>query len=364
MNLSEKIRLKRLVKELKSYRGRHTEFVTIYVPKGYELSKITQNLREEKQTATNIKDSKTSKAVQQAIEKMIQTLINIEKTPDNGLVVFSGNITEKENVDNYQVFWLEPPYPLNQKLYRCDQKFWVDAIEDMTISNECYGLIAMDKGEACVGVLKGSSIEVINLMTSNVPGKHKTGGQSAQRFARLREGAAVEFYKKIAQIVTTEFTFNKDLKGIIIGGPGTTKNNFFDGLYMNQEIKGKCLMPLQDITYTNDFGLKELVDKASNILKNSEMGLERGIIQEFFEILGKKPEMICYGFDKTKEALAMSAIRKLIILDNKTTDAELDELNELAENSKAEIEIITNKTPEGKQYEGLGGVGGILRFPI
>ena len=84
--------LKKFVKELEQYKGRHTELVTIYVPAGYELVKIIQQLQQEQGTATNIKSASTRKNVTDALERMVQHLRLFKKTPENGLAVFSGNI--------------------------------------------------------------------------------------------------------------------------------------------------------------------------------------------------------------------------------------------------------------------------------
>jgi len=54
---NERFHLKKFVKELDSYSARHTEFVTVYVPTGYDLNKIIQHLMQEQGTATNIKSS-------------------------------------------------------------------------------------------------------------------------------------------------------------------------------------------------------------------------------------------------------------------------------------------------------------------
>ena len=61
MNLTERERhhLKRFIKELNLHRGRHTEFVSVYVPQGYDLNKIIQHLSQEQGTATNIKSAGT-----------------------------------------------------------------------------------------------------------------------------------------------------------------------------------------------------------------------------------------------------------------------------------------------------------------
>jgi peptide chain release factor subunit 1 len=233
----------------------------------------------------------------------------------------------------------------------------------MDANEATYGLIVIDKGEATVGTLVGSSIKVIRNINSTVPGKFKAGGQSAQRFARIREGAAIEFYKRVADIAIQEFTFMKQLKGILVGGPGTTKNNFVDGNYMNEQIKDKILA-IKDITYTNAFGLKELFDVSQDVLTDTEVMEERRVLQEFLETLGKNTNMIVYGMKNTKQALEMGAVEKLIVIDDAVSDADLEELSGLQEASKAHMHLVTDKTPEGVQFKGLTGIGGILRFPI
>jgi peptide chain release factor subunit 1 len=362
-NLSEKLKLRKLIKQLKEYRGRHTEFVSVYVPAGYDLTKIINSLQDEQGTATNIKDKNTSKSVISALERMIRTLKTFKETPENGMAIFSGNVSDKENVASFEVFWVEPPEPLNLKLYRCDQKFLTEPLEEIDANETTYGLIAVDKSEATVGLLVGSSIKVIKNMHSNVPGKFKAGGQSAQRFARIREGATIEFYKRVADVMIQEFTYMKELKGIIVGGPGTSKNNFVDGSYVNEDLKKK-IIGVKDITYTNASGLYELFDKSADVLKDDEVMTERNALQEFFQTLATDSKKVVYGYENTKSALEMNAVDKLILIDDMISDEDLRYLSELGDNSGTELILVTDKTPEGVQFKGLTGIGGILRFPI
>ncbi len=363
INLNQRLKLKKLIKQLQSFRARHTELVSVYVPPGFDLTKIIQNLSQEQGTATNIKDKNTGKSVINALERMIRTLKTIGTTPENGLAIFSGNVSERDNVQDFQVFWVEPPEPINLKLYRCDQKFITDALEEIASNETTYALIAIDKSEATIALLVGSTVKILKNMNSTVPGKFKTGGQSAQRFERIRRDAAVEFYKRVADVCINEFTYMKELKGIIIGGPGTTKQNFFDGSYLNQEIKQKVL-GMKDITYTNAFGIKELLDQSEDLLQETEVMEEKKVINNFFEALAKTPSFGVYGFEQTKKALEMSAVGDLIVIDSLFTDDQIEELSELQEASGATFHLVTDKTPEGVQYKGLTGVGGILRFPI
>jgi peptide chain release factor subunit 1 len=226
MSITSKQRRKLLkfIKKLEDVRGRHTELVTVYVPAGYELVKIIQQLAQEQGTASNIKDSTTRKNVTDSLERMIQHLRLFKRTPEHGLAAFAGNIAEREGQQDIEVFSIEPPEPLNFRLYRCDKTFVLDALKEMAEKKDVYGLVVMDKREGNIALLKGKTILPLTKTTSYVPGKTRAGGQSAQRFERLRDGAAKEFFNKLAEYVKDQFLHNKEIKGIIVGGPGHTKN--------------------------------------------------------------------------------------------------------------------------------------------
>ena len=211
MNTKEKYQFKRLIKELDSIRGRHTELVTVYVPSGYDLNKIIGHLSQEQGTASNIKDKTTRDHVIDSLEKMIRHLRLFKKTPPNGLAAFSGNASQKESKVDIKVWSIEPPQKIKTRMYRCDQTFVTDILKSMLESKDLYGLIVLDRRDGTVGLLKGTSIEKIAHLTSGVPGKFRAGGQSAQRFERLIEGMAKEFYKRIAEAANKEFLPKKQV---------------------------------------------------------------------------------------------------------------------------------------------------------
>jgi peptide chain release factor subunit 1 len=62
-----------------------------------------------------------------------------------------------------------------------------------------------------------------------VPGKHHAGGQSARRFERLREMTLNDFYKRVAEKANELFLQYPEIKGVIVAGPGPTKDIFLQG---------------------------------------------------------------------------------------------------------------------------------------
>ncbi|HLC58843.1 MAG TPA: peptide chain release factor aRF-1 [Candidatus Nanoarchaeia archaeon] len=361
MDPKKHFQLRKFVNELKAHRARHTEFISVYVPVGYDLIKIIQHLAEEQGTAANIKDKTTRKNVQDALEKMIRHLRVYARTPENGVAVFCGNVSEQEGKQDLQVWSIEPPLPINIRLYRCDQTFVLEPLERMVQNTEIYGLLVLDNREATIGLLKGKVIQVVKDFSSLVPGKVKVGGWSQQRYARLREEAANEFYKRVAEVANVEFAnVGKELKGIIIGGPGPTKETFYNTDHLHTELKKKVL-GIKDIAYTDEQGLHELVDKASDLLAEAELIKEKKIVGDFLGLLAKNSDKALYGPNDVLKALDMGAVDKLLISEN---FAKMDEFEEKAGNTGAEVFLISVDTSEGGQIKELGGVAAILRYAV
>jgi peptide subunit release factor 1 (eRF1) len=184
---------------------------------------------------------------------------------------------------------------------------------------------------------------------------------SQQRYARLREEAANEFYKIIANIVNDEFlSISKTLKGILIGGPGMTKEKFANGAHINNQLKEK-IIAIEDLSYTSEVGLDELVEKCQAILANEEIIAEKKIVEEFLTMLAKEPEKAAYGDSDVKKALEFGAVNKLLVSED-SKDAEMYE--EAVEKMGGEFFIVSQDTEEGVQIKSLGGVAAILRFGV
>jgi len=358
----QKYQLKKFIKELEQHRGRHTELVSVYIPKDYDIIKIINHLEQEKGTATNIKSTATRKNVIDALEKMTQHLRLYKRTPENGLAVFSGNVAKREGQQDFQVWSLEPPLPLNTRIYRCDKEFVLELLRDMLQIKEVYGLVIVDRRDANIAYLKGKTIIPLLKTHSEVPGKTRAGGQSAARFERIREGAKKDHFKKVAEYMKEQFLKNKNLKGIIVGGPGPTKYDFIDSGQITTEVKKK-IIAIKDLSYTGDFGLNELVEKSQDVLAKEEIIAEKKIVDRFLELLSTKPRMVSYGVEEVMKNLKLGAV-DTILLSEKLDDKKLEEFENEAKKVGTDVKVISTETSEGIQVRDMGKVVGILRYEV
>jgi len=357
-----KIELEDVVNELSEHKGRHTEFISVLIPEGYDVNSVQRQLEAEKATAKNIKSSQTRKNVIEALEKIVRYLKDLKRTPENGLALFSGNISKVEGQDDLKLWVIEPPMPLKTRLYRCDKEFVLEPLREQLEVTEVFGLLVMDRKEATIGVLIGKRIEVLQHMTSGIPSQIRAGGQSSQRFHRITEGLTREYYKRVAGEMKKAFYDMPKLKGIIIGGPIPTKDEFLDWDYLPTKLKEKVI-GRRDIGNTDESGLHDLVEESRDLLEQQELVKEQKLLEKFFRILGEDPDMALYHVEEIRKALQYGAVDLLIFSKDYDKKAAIA-LKKSAENIGASIEVVSEDTEEGQQFKSLSGIGALLRFKV
>jgi len=363
LDQKQKTEIKELVETLEAIKGRHTELVTVYIPAGFNINSVAKQLEGERSTAKNIKSTATRKNVIDALDSIIRELKNYKKTPNNGLALFAGNASQKEGVQDIQIWTYEPPRPLNIRLYRCDQTFILDPLKEMLEVEEVYGLLVIDRQKATIGLLEGKRIKVLRTLTSGVPGKIRAGGQSSQRFHRITEGLAKEFFRRVAEAMKEEF-FNLDkLKGILVGGPIPTKEEFLDEGQLVTKLKEKVITT-KDIGYVDEHGLELLVEESQEDIAQQELIKEKNILTKFFDTLGKHKEKAVYGEERVNLALKRGAVDTLLI-STEVPKEKTKEFEKKAESIGSTVVTISTEHPDGEQFFNLTkGVGAILRFAL
>jgi peptide chain release factor subunit 1 len=358
----QKTELAEFIEKMNSKKARHTELITVLAPAGFDINLITKQLESEKSTAANIKSTTTRKNVQEALESLIRITKQMKQAPKNGIALYAGNVSQTEGQDDFLVEAYEPPEELGVRLYRCDQTFVVDPLEEMLEVKEVYGLIVIERNESTIGMLIGKKIKTLQHFESFIPGKTNKGGQSAARYSRIRDNMAKEFFRKIAEVAKEEFFHIKQLKGILVGGPGPTKEDFLKEGNLVTALADKVIA-VKDIGYADEHGLELLVETSQEELADQEITKEKKLLEKFFNMLGKEKDKTAYGKEPVLKALTVGAVETLF-LSKKLKKSEIKELEKKAEETSASIELISTETEEGVQFWNLGGIGGILRFKV
>ena len=219
-----------------------------------------------------------------------------------------------EKIELYSVM---PPKPIQINLYRCDDHFWTDHLKDMMKDDKVLGILAIDNQEAGLGILTGDRWEVIDTLTSGVAGKHRQGGQSAKRFERLRDNELNEYYRRIADHSQKVFINQFNVKGIIVGGPGPTKENFLKEEYLDYRLQNNVISTL-DISYSGDEGIREIIDKVNEqgVLTEYRLMEEKKIIKKFMKEVHTGKGLGIYGIFDVVKSLQNGMVDTVIVTDD------------------------------------------------
>ncbi|MGZ7068817.1 MAG: peptide chain release factor aRF-1, partial [Methanobacterium sp.] len=316
---------KRTIEELAQKKGRGTELVSVYIPPDKQVSDVVKHMREELSQSANIKSKSTKKNVQSAIEVIMQRLRLFPRPPEHGLLLFVGMIPRGgPGTEKMETYVFEPPEPIQTYTYHCNSAFFLEPLQDMLDVKETYGLAVLDRKEATIATLRGKRIDIVKTLTSGVPGKHKAGGQSQRRFDRLIELAAHEFLKRIGDHMNSAFLPIEDLKGIILGGPGHTKEDFLKGDYLHYELKNKVITTV-DTSYTGEFGIREVIDKSMDILTEIDIMREKKLVQRFLRELINEEGLASYGEDEVRKNIEMGAVEVLLLSEDLKSRREIYE---------------------------------------
>lgn len=400
-------KVKKLIKKLEAARGNGTSMISLVIPPKGQISMMQKMLTDEYGTASNIKSRVNRLSVLSAITSTQQKLKLYNKVPPNGLVLYCGDIITEDGKEKKVTFDIEPYKPINTSLYLCDNKFHTEALSELLEADDKFGFIVMDGQGTLFGLLSGNSRTVLHKFTVDLPKKHGRGGQSAVRFARLREEKRHNYVRKVAEVAVQNFITNDkvNVKGLVLAGSADFKTDLAKSELFDNRLAAK-VVSIVDISYGGENGFNQAIELSAEALSNVKFVQEKKLLDGYFDQISQDTGKFCYGIDDTLKALDLGAVETLIVFENldtiryvfkdsedqeiikmidprskdksyvidKATGKEMDLIEEkalvewLAENYKnfgATLEFITDKSQEGSQFvTGFGGIGGLLRYKV
>ncbi|MCY3854047.1 MAG: peptide chain release factor aRF-1 [Thaumarchaeota archaeon] len=413
-NSVKNYKIRKMLNELSNMQGHGTELISVYIPKNKQLHEVINNLREEQGTASNIKSDLTRTHVLDSLSRVIQRLKLYKKTPDRGLIVFCGALSPEGGRplgdESIKLYEIDPPKDLKIFLYRCDDHFHTDILKNMLKNDVLIGFLAIDSKDVGWGLLHGDRLEVLKETGSGVSGKHRQGGQSAKRFQKLREMELTYFFNRVAEITKEYFIDIYPIKGLIISGPGPTKENFIKNNYLEYRLQ-KMIIATIDASYSGAEGIREAFSKSESILSNFRLMKEKIMVETLFKHINSKSGLVVYGLKDVVNLLKNRIIDKILIssdinksiigikckrcantyeeivnnveaisrktsllsipcsncksvdLTSSTQDI-VDYIVLIASNINTKVEIISSKTEHGAMLNSLGKIAAVLRYKV
>jgi len=292
---------------------------------------------------------------------------------------------------------LEPWSPLISGFYKCDSRFHTEILRQQLDDETTFGFIVVDGHSASFHTLTGDARQTLFKLDVDLPKKHGRGGQSKNRFARIREEKRGWYTTKIAALTIQYFidpsTSLPSVKGLVIAGLANLKEDVHKKL---DPRLSKIVVSVVDVQYGGEAGFHQAINLSQANLSNLKIVQEQEVLGRFFDEIARDG-IYCFGVDDTMYAVTSGLVETLVLwksLPHVRCEMELGEekktvyflpdttpdfgdwtvvssiplLDWILEHYKefgVTLQFITDQSSIGSQFvKGFGGIGGFLRFEI
>jgi len=254
----------------------------------------------------------------------------------------SFNIEDKSVITIIKVKWM---------------KFQLDKLKEASSVEQPNILIcALDREDAVFALSKRKGYDILSSFKGDV----------AKKEIDVKEKGS--FYEDITKFLQ-EYSKRYKIKNIIIASPAFWKEDLL------KQIKDAVLKEKIVLATCSSVG-KNAIDEilkrpeVKEVLKQVRTSKEMNLVEELLKEIAKNRNF-SYGLKETENAANAGAIRILLVSDSfikkireKNKYFVLDNMMKIVDSTKGEIHIISSEHDGGKKLDGLGGVGGILRYKI
>ena len=395
----EQWKLKRLLQMLDASEGNGTSMISLIIKTGDQLSLASNLLTEEYGTATNVKDRVNRLSILDAITGAQQRLKLYTRTPRNGLVLFCGIAQTANGKEKKIVLDFEPFKPITTSLYHCGARFETEGVWALLQTDQKFGFIIVDGNGALYGTLCGNVRTTLYSFGVDLPKKHRRGGQSSNRFSRLRIEARQNYIRKVAELATRQFIADDRVlvTGLILAGSAEFKRVLLESAIFDPRLQAVVIKTV-DIAYGGANGFSQAIELSKDILQGVRFVRERQLLQRFMNEIAQDTGKVAYGVTEVMAALEQGAVEDLILfedldlemvrvregeatrtlyerpgkakpLEGKAEVLErepfLDWISQHYREFGARIQLVSDKSAEGTQFVvGFGGIGALLRYRV
>lgn len=239
--------------------------------------------------------------------------------------------------------------------------FQISKVKDAASEKMSKVLICvMDRDEACFALMKKYGYEYL----SEIKGKVQKKGIEDKS---LKEK---EFYGQIISVLE-EYVQRFGTEFILLASPAFWKDDLMKVLKQkNASLASKITLATCNAFGRN--GIDEVLKRpeSRSVLKQERVFKETALVEELFVEIAKN-RFAVYGLDQVRNAAEAGAIKTLLVTDKLIHEfrehdeyGKLDYVMKFVDQTKGEIFIISEEHDAGKKLQGLGGIGGILRYQL
>lgn len=356
--------LRERIEAVSNASGDGNDLLTVAIPPEKPVGETLEAVEEAHADAEYIHADEISKARRTVLERIQHVLHGYDETPANGLVLYAGAVDGSN--DGTEYVFDDLPGSVQEEIYEWSNEFDVEALESVVTASPTYGLLVVERGGAALGRFHGDRVEVVETMESDVMGKTKAGGQSADRFERDRERQKHEFFEEVAAEMKRAFLEDDEaaIDGLLVGGTTVTVDEFTEGDYLDHRLQAAVVGGTFSVEYASEQGLHQLVERGRDAMADAEWEAVHAALDRFRNGLRDEDgDDVVYGEDAVDRALEYGAVETLLISGGRPVE-DIREYEEKTTEEGGDVVVVPPDTESGTRFEETFGVAAVLRFPV
>jgi peptide chain release factor subunit 1 len=235
-------------------------------------------------------------------------------------------------------FLFSPPNPIRKFFYKCDRKFYLEDLLKLYEVCDNYAIVLISGKKVELYLYSENQTKFLKTINESLPNQHKTGGQSAQRFERIRDEKIGWFASKITEVMiqyyVTEGKFK--YKGIIIAGPAEMKN-FVKEEELFIKFFDKYLLKTITISEITDQSIHQVINMSLDVLSSESS--QKNLFKNFENMMSdpKQIDIIVFGTEQSLTAFESGQLKEILVFEKYHGKEQI-----LKSESKTKIHIIKN----------------------
>ncbi len=210
--------------------------------------------------------------------------------------------------------------------------------------------VSLDQDEATIAVLRQFGLKEIATVRSGRSGKQYEEKPSV-------DGYHGEIHSKL------KFLLEPNMPLVLLG-PGFEKETLAEDLKKIDPDAYKKIY-VYHTGQSGMVGINELMKAGmgADVLRESSVGVEIEAVEQLMTEIAKNG-LGTYGPKEVMDAALSGAVDKLLILDSKLRETDMDNIVRAVESQKGSVIVVSGQHDGGKELAALGGMGAILRYHI
>jgi peptide chain release factor subunit 1 len=154
------------------------------------------------------------------------------------------------------------------------------------------------------------------------------------------------YFNRVAQITREYFIDIYSIKGLIISGPGPTKEEFVNDNYLEYRLQDMIISTI-DASYAGSEGIREAFDRSSDSLSKFRLVEEKQIVEKLFKQINSNSGLGVYGLNEIIIYLKNNVVDTIIVTDKiglYRIEAKCNRCNDTQEKIIEQAKVIRTKT--------------------